>query len=143
MKTVIEKILQEIEQFMELEEAAYLGIDNSGELIPVYKRDTKTLTMEEWVKFHKKYRSFVQDNPFLMELVEHKKNAIIKDTNKMSRKPVEFQVLGIQSIYLFPVVKKGKVIGILDLAYIDKKREITEEEIEKICKIISKYQNEF
>lgn len=142
MKTIVEKIFYKIEDFIELDEAAYLEI-KEGELIPVYKRDTKTLPMDDWIIFHKKYRSFVKDSKFLIELVEHKKNAIIKDTNQLPKKPIEFEVLDIQSIYLFPVINKGKVKGIIDLAFRGNKYELSSEEINKISNIVSLYQNNF
>lgn len=138
MKKIFEEMFKDIGQVIPLDEIAYLGIQE-GELIPIYKNDTEDLSMNEWIKFHTEYRSFVKDAPFLMALVEKKTKALIRDTNQLPKKPVEFEALNICSIYLFPIVYKDSVVGILDIAYRNTPCDLTDAQIEKIEQIASTY----
>jgi GAF domain-containing protein len=138
MNLVFEKMFKEVAHFLEIDEIAYLKVVE-GELIATYKWDTEDLPMDKWITFHKQYRSFVKDSPFLIELVEKKQMAIIEDTNQLPKKPVEFEVLNICSIYLFPIIKNDQVIGILDLAYRNNTYELSNDQIDAISKITQKY----
>lgn len=138
MIPIIKKLFNELEQFIEINEIAYLGIKN-GELIPIYKNNTDSLSLNNWIEFHKQYRSFVKDSQFLIELVKTQKPALIKNTNELAKKPIEFQKLNINSIYLFPVIKNNEVVGIVDMAFRSYYYEFTDEQISKCLEVIDRY----
>lgn len=140
MDNIIKELFSKLEEKIYVDEIAYLAIEN-GELIPIYKRDTELLTNEEWVEFHKEYRSFVKDSSLLIELVEKKITCAVEDTNKLPKKPIEFQKLNIASIYLFPVVDNDQVKGIVDIAYIGKCHKLTQDQLHQCNKIIKEYVN--
>ena len=136
MVEVLKKMFTKINEFIEIEEIAYLTIEN-GELIPIYKNDTDFLPLEKWISFHKEYRSFVKDNDFLVEMVETKSLCAIDNTNNLSSKPTEFKVLDIKSIYLFPTIKNNEVVGVVDIAFINKDYTLSQDQIDKCQEIIN------
>ncbi len=136
MVEVLKKMFAKINEFIEIEEIAYLSIEN-GELIPIYKNDTDFLPLEKWISFHKEYRSFVKDNDFLVEMVETKSLCAIDNTNNLSSKPTEFKVLDIKSIYLFPTIKNNEVVGVVDIAFINKDYTLSQDQIDKCQEIIN------
>ena len=135
MVEVLKKMFTKINEFIEIEEIAYLTIEN-GELIPIYKNDTDFLPLEKWISFHKEYRSFVKDNDFLVEMVETKSLCAIDNTNNLSSKPTEFKVLDIKSIYLFPTIKNNEVVGVVDIAFINKDYTLSQDQIDKCQELI-------
>ncbi|QUH21486.1 hypothetical protein [Alkaliphilus sp. B6464] len=137
MVEVLKGLFKEISTIIKIEEIAYLSIED-GELIPIYKNDTEFLPLEKWINFHRKYRSFVKDSDFLIKLVETKTLCAIDNTNDLSSKPTEFKVLDIKSIYLFPVIQNNEVVGIVDIAFINKDYKLTQEQISQCEKIIDK-----
>ncbi|ABW18434.1 hypothetical protein [Alkaliphilus oremlandii] len=137
MIEVLKNMFNEIGSVVELEEIAYLTIEN-GELIPIYKNDTEFLPLQKWIDFHKEYRSFVKDAEFLMKLVETKSLCAIHNTDHLDTKPTEFKVLDIRSIYLFPIIKKDTVVAVVDMAFIKKNYVLSEEQIKQCEHIINK-----
>ena len=137
MVEVLKSMFVEINKFINIEEIAYLSIED-GELIPIYKNDTEFLPLEKWISFHKEYRSFVKDNDFLVKLVETKSLCAIDNTNNLSSKPTEFKVLGIKSIYLFPVIKNNEVVGVVDIAFIKQDYILSQDQIDQCQELINK-----
>ncbi|RKD34669.1 GAF domain-containing protein [Thermohalobacter berrensis] len=141
MLEIFNKLCDEISQVIEIDEIALLKIQD-GYIIPVIKKNTEFLSADEWFDFHEEYESKVENDKFIKRTLEEKKVSVIKDTSNLEEVPIEWKVLGIASIYFFPVIKDDKVVSIVDIAYIKKPYKMTDEQIEKLKEIISKYSNE-
>ena len=139
MKETFENLFSELDPVLAMDEIAYLSVE-SEELEAIYKRDSRKWTNEEWLEFHKEHRTFVKDNSLLLNIVETKQVCRVEDTDKLPTKPYEFEILKIKSIYLFPVIKEERVVGIIDIVYYDDCYKLSDEKIEKFKAIINKHQ---
>ncbi len=138
MKDIFEKLYDELGEIIKIDEIAYLTFQD-GKLNAVYKRDSKLFTNEEWVEFHKKNHTFVKNVPLLKKLIQTKQRCVVEDTNELQSKPPKLKKFNIESIYLFPIIKKNDVVGFINIVYIDNCCKLTKEQLDKCEKIIDKY----
>lgn len=134
----LENLFNEIEKIIELDEIAYLKFEE-GELVPVYKRNTELFTNEEWINFHKNYRTYVKDNKILKKIMDTKEICFIEDTNKLDKKPIEFEKIDVQSVYLIPVIKNDIVSGVIDIVYTGNTKRLTRLQLEKCAKVVEEH----
>lgn len=143
MVQMLKELIKELEQCIPIKEIGYHAIEND-KLMPIYKKNTTDLGLEQWKEFHKHNPAYIRDNYVLTTLVNTKEVVAVKNTDDLGSKiSKHFIALDIKSIYMFPMIKEHKVIGFIDIPYMGKTVILTDEQITKCVEIVEKYNKIF
>lgn len=138
MIKVFNQLSNKIKQVVETEEIALLKIKD-GLIIPIFKNNTEILPVDKWFNFHEEYISLVKNDKYIEKTINENVVSMVKDTSICEKRPVEWDVLKVKSIYFFPISKNNKVVAIIDLAYVNNYYEIADAQVKEIEEIISEY----
>ena len=121
-----------------IEDIGYHEIKDNT-LKPLTKSKVGKISEEDWIKQHLKNTVDISTDPVLKTLMSTKRPVYIKDCTTNSTKALDS--FSVRSVYMYPILKSGEVEGVIVLASIGEKKELSEETLNKCEELIHRYIN--
>jgi len=139
-KDKIYELFNKLTALTSLEDIGYHKmVDNK--LSPVMKSRIGKVTEDDWMQRHFDNPVSIEGDVLISKVVATKRSVYVKDFKEYSNKGMKS--FSIHSVYMFPVVLKNEIKGIIAVVSIDKTVMLSEEIISKCEELINSYMEHF